>query len=237
MAIIRGPKPSNNYVVVSNDMARNDQLSWEARGLLLYLLSHAEHWEVNVKQLVQQSPNAGRDRVYRIINELVEAGYIVTQQNRNNQGQMMSMDYIVYDAPAAPASTANGSTANGFSVHGKHGCIRSTIPKEVLSVRSTINTTIISFSEAWKHYPRKIAKGAAEKAFAARLKEGVDPSLLLEATENYARTCKGKESRYILHGSTFYGPDERWKDYLPGGAGLLTSKPMSVLAEFAEEEE
>lgn len=234
--IRKGPSPTSNFTVLSNELLRDNSLTWEARGLLAYLLSQSESWEVSVKHLVNQSPKASRDKVYRIINELVEAGYILRLEVRGRNGQIVGTDYEVYPSPAAPASTASGKAVNGFAAHGEHGCIRSTIPKEELCTRSTNNHMIISFAEVWQSYPRKIAKAAAEKAFAARLKEGIDPQLLAEATENYALACKGKESRYILHGSTFYGPDERWKDYLTGGAGMVKSpsKPMSVLAEFAE---
>lgn len=74
----------------------------------------------------------------------------------------------------------------------------------------------MSFDEAWEYYPRKIAKTAARKSYLARIKQGVTDKELLLATQNYALSQEGKDMKYTLHGSTFYGASERWKDYLVG---------------------
>lgn len=72
------------------------------------------------------------------------------------------------------------------------------------------------FEAAWKLYPRKIAKAAAKAAYMARLKEGLSWDDLEQATRNYAKYCKQEktEAQFILHGSTFYGPKERWRDFI-----------------------
>ena len=76
------------------------------------------------------------------------------------------------------------------------------------------NTSIYEdFEEAWKHYPRKVGKKAAYKAYKARRKE-VDKDTLLTATINYAKAVEHTEQRYIKQGPTFYGPDEWYADYV-----------------------
>ena len=70
------------------------------------------------------------------------------------------------------------------------------------------------FEKCWSHYPRKIGKKAAYKAYKARLKAGVTKEQLLAATINYAKECQGKEECYIKHGKTFYGPDDHYQDWL-----------------------
>lgn len=72
-----------------------------------------------------------------------------------------------------------------------------------------------TFADCWKVYPRKLARKQAEKAWIARIKAGTDPQALYDATVHYAQHRTGDgDDRFTLHGSTFYGPDERWTDFL-----------------------
>jgi len=70
------------------------------------------------------------------------------------------------------------------------------------------------FEYAWQIYPRKISKKAALKAYTATLNKGYEESELLSATINYAKSREGEPDKFTLHGATFYGASERWKDYL-----------------------
>lgn len=72
------------------------------------------------------------------------------------------------------------------------------------------------FDVLWAEYPRKVARADALKAYNARRKAGVDSTELAIAVKNYAEDCRinEREARFILHGATFFGPSERWKDYL-----------------------
>lgn len=74
------------------------------------------------------------------------------------------------------------------------------------------------FEIIWKAYPKRAGgnpKKSAFKAYNARRKEGVTHDELLAGVERYNAYAKaeGKEgTEYIMHGSTFFGPNERWKD-------------------------
>ena len=39
---------------------------------------------------------------------------------------------------------------------------------------------------------------------------------LIRATENYAVSVAGVEPKWIMVGTTFFGPDQPWRDYLDG---------------------
>ena len=77
------------------------------------------------------------------------------------------------------------------------------------------------FEQAWREYPKKAGKGQAFRAYQSRRRAGRDPQLLFTATCNYAKWVKaqGTKDRYIKHGSTFFGPDEPWTDYLEDTLG------------------
>lgn len=74
-----------------------------------------------------------------------------------------------------------------------------------------------AFEEAWKIYPRRIAKHKAVTSWKQAVSSGHDPRALLLATQNYAKECKdsGKEEKFILHASSFYHPkNKRFLDYV-----------------------
>jgi hypothetical protein len=72
------------------------------------------------------------------------------------------------------------------------------------------------FEKVWKEYPRKTGKEAARRCCFSRVAQGATWDQLKRAAQNYSRQCasSGTEERFIKHGSTFYGRDQWWKDYL-----------------------
>ena len=97
MSIIR-TKREHNYTVISNKVYEKNQLSWQAMGLLGYLLTKPDNWQVMVAELVNVTKNTkkptGREGIYNIINELKEKGFISVRKNSDG-----STDYTVYDEP------------------------------------------------------------------------------------------------------------------------------------------
>ena len=105
MAIIR-TKREHNYTVVSNRVYDKNQLSWQAMGLLGYLLTKPDNWQVMVAELVNVTKDTkkptGREGVYNIINELKEKGFISVRKNSDG-----STDYTVYDEPIQQSNQEN----------------------------------------------------------------------------------------------------------------------------------
>jgi hypothetical protein len=71
------------------------------------------------------------------------------------------------------------------------------------------------FSEFWTVYPRKKAKDAARKAYAAAIKRGADPQDVLDGIAAYRDECERerREDRFIAHATTWLNQG-RWKDHL-----------------------
>jgi hypothetical protein len=74
----------------------------------------------------------------------------------------------------------------------------------------------IEFAEAWQHYPKKLARKAALKAYCYQRRKGVSADDLLEATKFYAKDVAGQDKRFIMYGERFFGPDDRFLDYVDG---------------------
>lgn len=98
MATIRTYKKENPFVMIDKRPLEDVRLSWEAKGLHAYLMSKPDNWTVNVKHLIKQSRN-GRDATYRIVNELILAGYIKRNQEQNEDGTFREIEYIVHELP------------------------------------------------------------------------------------------------------------------------------------------
>ncbi|CAM0103984.1 hypothetical protein VPH209E381_0034 [Vibrio phage 209E38-1] len=105
----------SDFTIVPNK-AINDKLSWAARGMLLYLCSKPDDWEVNITDLVKQTTGSakrsGRDAVRSIMKELIECGYMRKSQ-KNIKGVFQNADHEVSFLPF----TENPYTVHPSTVH------------------------------------------------------------------------------------------------------------------------
>ena len=94
--IVRVQKNKENPYVMINKSCLNDaNLSWAAKGLHSYLLSLPDDWEIYIDELVKHT-SAGRDHTYRVVNELLEHGYMEKVQYRC-EGKILGLNYTVFE--------------------------------------------------------------------------------------------------------------------------------------------
>ena len=74
------------------------RLSWKARGLLAYLLTKPDNWQVHVAQLVGDGPD-GTHSVRLGLIELEQAGYITRHKNRSVGGSFNGWEVEVHETP------------------------------------------------------------------------------------------------------------------------------------------
>lgn len=99
ITVIRARHDKDNpYFASSRATAQNRNLSWEARGVLWYLLSKPSDWEIVPKDLEQQ---CGKAKVYGIIKELKDAGYLIRERTRDDKGKFVWGEYRVYEHPSS----------------------------------------------------------------------------------------------------------------------------------------
>jgi hypothetical protein len=101
--IRRTTRPTSNYYILNNATVADKELSWAARGLLVFLLTKPDNWRVSPAHLVSETKLAigkqsGRDHVYTLLSELIAAGYIAREQIRDESGKIDDTDYIVNEA-------------------------------------------------------------------------------------------------------------------------------------------
>lgn len=128
MSIIR-VKKNKDYFAVSNQPFNDDHLSWEARGVMGYLLSKPDDWSVRFNDLVRSGP-AGDHKVRRILKELEDAGYLVRERFQKPDGTFDWQSTIYEKSTISRLSTygssTDGSPICGSSTDGKPRDITST---------------------------------------------------------------------------------------------------------------
>lgn len=97
MPIRRSPRPTQFFTIVNNRVLEDRQLSWKARGLLVYLLSRPDDWECRTAHLVRIAPD-GIHTVRSALRELEDARYIRRHRRQDRNGHWL-MYTTVYDTP------------------------------------------------------------------------------------------------------------------------------------------
>jgi DNA-binding transcriptional regulator GbsR (MarR family) len=98
-SIIRKPKNKENpYVMIAKAVFEDERLSWKAKGLLGYLLSRPDDWQIIVKDLIKRSKD-GRESVLSGLKELIKYGYLRREQERGERGRFGSVVYEIYEEP------------------------------------------------------------------------------------------------------------------------------------------
>lgn len=97
--IIRIEK-NKDYSVISNIPANDERLSWEARGVLFYLLTKPDGWQCRNRDLINKGP-AGGDKIERILDELQEHGYVTRTRIQRENG-LFDWETIIHEIPVEP---------------------------------------------------------------------------------------------------------------------------------------
>lgn len=63
------------FVMVPRDLIRNPKISPECKWFISYLLSHSGKWKISIPYVIKNQ-NISKNRIYPIIQESIEAGYV-----------------------------------------------------------------------------------------------------------------------------------------------------------------
>lgn len=98
MDSIQRTKHNGNFTAVNNDFIRDQRLSWKAKGIIIYVMSLPENWNLNLAELKKHAKD-GRDATNNGIKELIETGYCKRTEIRDNHGMFSGYDYTISDTP------------------------------------------------------------------------------------------------------------------------------------------
>ncbi len=102
MSIVRtSHNKENPYVMLNKTALEEVDLSWDAKGLWAYLISRPDDWKVSVAHLAKTfcpgEKGHGEKAIYRILKELIDAGYCLYEQGRKEKGFFSKADYVVLE--------------------------------------------------------------------------------------------------------------------------------------------
>ena len=204
----------SGYAVVSNEILRNKNLSWKAKGIMAYLLSCADGWEFTLDGICSMSGCDGMTSLKVGLKELKDAGYLVITHKQGKNGTFAGHEWFIYnelpregeinrevEKPTVgepPTNNTNRDNTKDIHTEGKE-------------------TTAKSDFEVWyKAYPKHINRGNAERAWKKATKE-VTVEELMKGLERYKRSIFGKDPEFIPHPASWLN-GKRWLENL-GGSG------------------
>ena len=178
MSIVRAPRPKGNFYILDKRISEDCNLSWGARGMLIFLLGKPDNWRVSIQNLVNETSGSnrksGRDAVYAFLAELKDAGYITVFQNRSESGAFGETDYLVHehsepltDNPEADIQplTVLPDTARPDTATPNTGKPNTADPTLISTKNQKISTTTTEGSENSDRSSRKILLEALELEF------------------------------------------------------------------------
>lgn len=203
MPLIRGHHSfDDHFTQIPNDWLRDSRISLGAKGLLAQLLSHAPGWRMSQESL-GHSNGIGRDAIRTLINELLEAGYLMRSEDRERteKGYLGGYTYTTQDPTAEP--TLDNPTQDN-PLH-KNNIIKKNNLKNNERIYSDSE-----FDSFWNHYPKKVDKGAALRAFRRAIKD-LDPALVIAGAKAYAEDPNLPEKQFIKNPATWLNA-EAWNN-------------------------
>ncbi|WP_175829699.1 helix-turn-helix domain-containing protein [Burkholderia cepacia] len=111
--------------------------------------------------------------------------------------------------------------ANGVSLTSERGVTVTPNPSLTINKPSKNRSRSCDskFDEAWRQYPKREgsnSKQAAQRAWSARIREGIDPDVLVAAVIAYAAAMKAAGNigtPYVKQASTFFGRDRHFEEF------------------------
>jgi hypothetical protein len=134
-----------DFTRIPNAWARDPKLPMRAKGLLTLLMSHKPGFTISVASLQKQMPE-GRDYIYKAINELIEHGFLVREQDHNaKSGKYSSVGYRLTEPPKELVETASVFTVSGDAGSGGSSTKKTSSKKTI--AKKTRNFEVPSSSE------------------------------------------------------------------------------------------
>lgn len=154
---------TKDFASIPNDIFRDTQLSLDTIGVLVYLLSLPQNWEVRADH-IRNKFGIGKDKQQRIFRELEDAGYLVREKVRGAYGRWIT-GITIRQTPQKPAGTKDGDPDAGFSGHGQsdtraHGPLSKTISKKKYSKNKNITNARPNLDDKRKTPPPDAEKKA-----------------------------------------------------------------------------
>lgn len=226
-------KDNGNYTNTSNQLIRDESLTWKARGIFNYLWSQANEWQFYVSEVAQHSKD-GENALQTGLQELEEHGYLKRTNRHSKKGKFDGLDWILDDmgslnrqaentvdgeiqkkTPKKAEKPSDVKTAGREKRRTENRRLRNNNNKnyqykEITKESNKANDQLLEerFEKIWAEYPRKQGKKDALRHYKAWIKASTKHTdeYLLDKLEKYKAYLKANntELRYVQKGSTWF---------------------------------
>ena len=103
---------SEGFTVVYNDLIQDSRLRLQTRAVLVLMLSKPKNWDFSVRGMAAIA-GVTKDTMARMLNELIEAGYVQRKEQSREGGKFGKGGFMVSGRPqfAVPEPAAGGTAA------------------------------------------------------------------------------------------------------------------------------
>lgn len=115
---------TRGFVQIANEVVRDRRLALDEHGLLHYLLSLPDDWEVNLRQ-IETYWKIGRDKRRRLFRALRKTGWAQLERIVGDDGTFLGQRWIIGDEPG-PETTDEALNAEGDSEDADEGAPNNT---------------------------------------------------------------------------------------------------------------
>lgn len=154
----------NPYVMIDKRPLENPFLSWKAKGLLAYLLSRPDDWEIILGDLINRSTD-GESAVRSALKELREIGHVRYSGRVRESGQVGKAIWEVHEVPLPDSENRGQVEPDGDFPNVDNP----NVENPPLNNNDSINNDSI------KGYDRKKGRKEAEERIAAQRAKKGDP--------------------------------------------------------------
>ena len=184
-----------------------------ATKIVLYWLADHHNGETNrcfpsLSRLCECA-EMGKTALVGHLDALEEMGLIERVKTKREDGGWSSTSYILHFKEPLVRKTDNPCSESDTTLVRKANTnlVSNNLGKEPLNISLKSDD---GFEDFWSIVPRRIGKGAAEKAWKAALKQA-DKDTILEAMSRYAQQREGQDPKFTPHPATWLN-QKRWLD-------------------------
>lgn len=264
-AVLTFGRPEREFAMIRNDFIRNPEIKPSPFRVALYVFSTSETFRLT-QASIARALDMNESTVRAAFQQLERLNLLIRVPQRDERGHRAPDDLYLNQVPFTDAEreqllaeTQPGKIQGGESPGGK-----TPEPKKITSNQKTsdqedqqdscpadagrerpesrtVNAIIdAEFPDWWAAYPRKVAKGQAERAYRTARKNGASQADLLEGIRAHAAAWARRktETQFMPYPATWLN-GKRWQDdpaaIAVGGSSARGSQPGPGVVHTAED--
>ena len=202
MAIYRIHK-EDNFVIIDKAFLLNEEISLKAKGLLALLLSYPDNWQFYKAEIVQHTTDK-ENSLNSGLKELIENGYIVRKQRKDENGKFEGYEYHVYEKPSTEKPSTEKPSTEKPSTE-KPSTEKPSTEKPILlnnkntknkNTKTTPSPELVSeFKEWYSKYPHPRNEQQTMKNY-INTRKTYSAEQLMTALNNYLATIEAEDPEY-----------------------------------------